>query len=128
MQIIYEDLGSNFLFSILKNEEIAQNLAYMLDFKIHQNLKIKPKKFCVEIANADITIAVVFQKDFESTEYEELKKKPNFHVVSFAQPWEQVFDFESITVKYIDKRALLFTTLSRSDYPKIVALRCFLFY
>ena len=128
MQIIYEDLGSNFLFSILKNEEIAQNLAYMLDFKIHQNLKIKPKKFYIEITNADITIAVVLQKDFEGKEYKELQKKHNFHVVSFAQPWDMEFEFESITVKHIDKRSLFFTYISRSDYPKIVALRCFLFY
>jgi hypothetical protein len=128
MKLIYEDLDSNYLFTTLENEEVAQNLAYMLDFKIHQNLKIKPKKFYIEITNADITIAVVLQKDFEGKEYEEVKKKPNFHVVSFAQPWDMEFEFESITVKHIDKRSLFFTYISRSDYPKIVALRCFLFY
>jgi hypothetical protein len=100
----------------------------MVDFNKHQNLKIPPKSFSIQIANANITIAVVLRKDFEGTEYEEVKKKPNFHVVSFAQPWDMEFEFESITVKYIDKRSLFFTYISRSDYPKIVALRCFLFY
>ena len=110
------------LFDILKNEEIAQSLAYMVDFKEHQNLKITAKDFHIEIANADVAIAVLVYVGFEGKEYEVLQTKSNFHVVSFGQVTETMVEFEGIKIKYINKSALFFIALSRSEDEKVKAL------
>jgi hypothetical protein len=123
MEFIYEHLHNNCLLDILKNEEIARSLAYMVDFNEHQNLKITPKNFHIEIANADITIAVLVYVGFEGKEYEELQTKPNFHVISFDQVTETLFEFENIKVRYINPISLFFMALEKFDDPKIIELR-----
>ena len=126
MEFIYEHLHNNCLLDILKNEEIARSLAYMVDFNEHKNLKITPKNFHIEIANADITIAVLVYVGFEGKEYEELQSKPNFHVVSFDQVSETMVEFEGIKIKYINKSALFFMALSRSEDEKVKDLKSIL--
>ena len=126
MEIYYNHYRNNYLFDSLKNEEIAESLAYMVDFKKHKNLKITAKDFHIEIANADITIAVLVYVGFEGKEYEELQTKPNFHVVSFDQGTETYIEFENIKVRYINPISLFFMALEKFDDPKIIELRSIL--
>jgi hypothetical protein len=126
MEIYYNHYRNNYLFDSLKNEEIAESLAYMVDFKKHKNLKITAKDFHIEIANADITIAVLVYVGFEGKEYEELQTKPNFHVVSFDQVSETMVEFEGIKIKYINKSALFYMALYRSEDEKVKGLKSIL--
>ena len=114
MELIYNHLHNNGLLSVLQNEEINQSLAYMLDFKEHLDLKVTPKPFSIEIANNEITIAVLLYVGYEGAEYEELKTKPNVHIVSFNKVTQSMWEFEDIKMKHIDYMSLFFMALSRS--------------
>ncbi len=114
MELIYNHLHNNSLLYVLKNEEITLSLAYMLDFKEHSDLKITPKPFSIEIANNQITIAVLLYVGFEGAEYEALKTKPNVHIVSFDTVTQNLWEFEGIKMKHIDYMSLFFMALSRS--------------
>jgi len=114
MELIYSHLDNNYLLDVLQNEDINQSLAYMLDFKEHSDLKITPKPFSIEIANNQITIAVLLYVGFEGTEYEALKTKPNVHIVAFDTVAQNLWEFECIKIKHIDYMSLFFMALSRS--------------
>lgn len=114
MELIYNHLHNNCLLNVLKNEEITQILAYMLDFKEYSDLKVTPKPFSIEIANNEITIAVLLYVGFEGAEYEALKTKPNVHVVSFNKVTQTMWEFENIKIKHFDYMSLFFMSLSRS--------------
>ncbi len=118
MELIYSHLDNNCLLDVLQNEEINQSLAYMLDFKEHSDLKITPKPFSIEIANNQITIAVLLYVGFEGTEYEALKTKPNVHIVAFDTVAQNLWEFEGIKMKHIDYMSLFFMALSRSNKLK----------
>lgn len=126
MELIYNHLHNNCLLDILKNDNIKQSLAYMLDFNEHSDLKVTPKPFSIEIANNEITIAVLLYVGFEGAEYEALKTKPNVHIVTFDKVTQNMFEFENINLKYINKTALFFTSLSRSENEEIINLRSLL--
>ncbi len=114
MELIYNHLHNNGLLSVLQNQEITQSLAYMLDFKEHLDLKVTSKPFSIEIANNEVTIAVLLYVGFEGAEYEELKTKPNVHIVSFDTITQSMWEFEYIKIKHIDYMSLFFMSLSRS--------------
>ena len=114
MELIYNHLHNNCLLDVLKNEEITQSLAYLLDFKEYSDLKITPKPFSIEIANDEVTIAVLLYVGFEGAEYETLKTKPNVHVVAFDTVTQNMWEFENIKIKHIDYMSLFFMALSRS--------------
>ena len=86
----------------------------MLDFKEYSDLKITPKPFSIEIANNQITIAVLLYVGFEGAEFEDLKTKPNVHVVAFDTVTQNMWEFENIKIKHIDYMSLFFMALSRS--------------
>ena len=115
MEFQYERLEHCILLDNLKNEVISKTLAYMVDFKEHENLVVIPKPYSIEISNADICIAVVVFSGFEKEEYENLKTKKNHHVVSFDPIAQTMFEFENIPVKYLDLMALLFMSLARTE-------------
>ena len=114
MKLIYNHLHNNSLISVLQNKEINQSIAYMLDFKEHLNLKITPKPFSIEIANNEITIAVLLYVGFEGAEYEALKTKPNIHIVAFDSATQTMCEFENIKIKHIDYMSLFFMALSQN--------------
>ena len=114
MELIYNHLHNNGLLSVLQNEEISQSLAYMLDFKEHLDLTVTPKPFSIEIANNEITIAVLLYVGFEGAEYEDLKTKPNVHIVAFDSITQTMCEFENMKIKHIDYMSLFFMSLSRS--------------
>ena len=114
MELLYSHLDNNCLLDVLKNEEITKSLAYMLDFKEYSDLKITPKPFSIEIANDEVTIAVLLYVGFEGAEFEDLKTKPNVHVVAFDTVTQNMWEFENIKIKHIDYMSLFFMALSRS--------------
>ena len=103
----------------LKNDLIRKTLAYMIDFKEHDNLVVIPKPYSIEISNADICIAVIVFSGFEKEEYETLKTKNNYHVVSFNMIFQTMFQSENIPIKYIDFMALFFMSLGRTNDTSI---------
>lgn len=103
----------------LKNEVISKSLAYMVDFKEHDNLIIIPKPYSIEISNANICIAVIVFVGFEKEEYESLKTKNNHHVVSFDRITQTMIEFKNIPIKHIDYMALFFMSLARTEDKKV---------
>ena len=119
MEFAYERLDNCILLDNLKNDEIRKALAYMVDFKEHDNLVVIPKNHSIEISNAEICIAVILFVGFEKEEYETLKTKKNHHVVGFNMIGQTIFEFEKISIKHIDYMALFFTSLARTENKKI---------
>ena len=99
----------------LKNDVVKKTLAYMVDFKEHDNLVVIPKPHSVEISNAEICIAVILFSGFEKEEYEALLTKDNFHIISFDTILQTMVEFENIPIKYLDYTALFFMSLGRTD-------------
>lgn len=99
----------------LKNEVTSKTVAYMVDFKEHDNLIVIPKPYSIEISNAEICIAVILFSGFEKEEYEALLSKDNFHIVSFDTILQSMVEFENMFIKYIDSMALFFMSLARTD-------------
>lgn len=114
MEFAYDRFDICILLDNLKNEVISKTLAYMVDFKEHDNLVVTPKPYSIEISNADICIAVILFSGFEK-EYEILKTKKNHHLVSFDTMLKLFFEFENMPIKYLDYMALFFMSLSRTE-------------
>ena len=114
MEFAYDRFDICILLDNLKNEVISKTLAYMVDFKEHENLVVIPKPYSIEISNADICIAVILFNGFEK-EYEVLKTKKNHHVISFDTITQTMFEFENMPIKHIDSMALFFMSLARTE-------------
>ena len=115
MELAYDRPDLNILLDNLKNEVIRKTLAYMVDFREHNDLVVIPKPHSIEISNADICIAVFVFSGFEKEEYESLKTKKNHHVVSFDGITKTMYEFEHISIKHIDYMALFFMSLARTE-------------
>jgi hypothetical protein len=99
----------------LKNDVVKKTLAYMVNFKEHDNLVVVPKPYSIEISNAEICIAVILFSGFEKDDYEALIIKDNFHIVSFDTIIQTMVEFENMFIKHIDSMALFFMSLARTD-------------
>lgn len=119
MEFVHYRLEHRILFDNLKNDLIRKTLAYMVDFKEHDNLVVFTKPHSIEISNADICIAVLVFSGFEKEEYETLKIKKNSHVVSFDTITKTMSEFENISIKHIDFMALFFMSLARTEEANI---------
>jgi hypothetical protein len=119
MEFVYSRLDNCILLDKLKNVEISKTLAYMIDFKEHNNLVVIPKPHSIEISNTEICIAVVFYSGFEREEYEALRTKNNFHIVVFESIMLSMCEFEKLPLKFIDYTALFFMSLARTEDKKI---------
>ena len=113
MEFAYDRFDICILLDNLKNEVISKTLAYMVDFKEHENLVVIPKPYSIEISNTDICIAVILFNGFEK-EYEVLKTKKNHHVISFDTTLQLFFEFDNMPIKYLDYMALFFMSLART--------------
>ncbi|MGZ9734070.1 hypothetical protein [Flavobacterium sp. GNP002] len=118
MKFAYDRLEHCILLDNLKNEVISKTLAYMVDFKEHENLVVIQKTHSIEISNADICIAVIVFSGFEK-EYEILKTKKNHHVISFDTTLQLFFEFDYMPIKYLDYMALFFMSLARTEDANI---------
>ena len=119
MEFEYNRLDMCILFDNLKNEEIRKTLAYMVDFKEHENLIVIPKPYSIEISNAAICIAIIVFVGFEKEEYDTLKTKNNHHVVSFDRITQTMIEFKNMPIKHIDYMALFFMSLARTEDKKV---------
>lgn len=119
MEFEYNRLDMCILFDNLKNEEIRKTLAYMVDFKEHENLIVIPKPYSIEISNAAICITIIVFVGFEKEEYDTLKTKNNHHVVSFDRITQTMIEFKNMPIKHIDYMALFFMSLARTEDKKV---------
>ncbi|MCB9250855.1 MAG: hypothetical protein H6605_00170 [Flavobacteriales bacterium] len=117
MSFLYKRIEHNTLLDLLKNEEISSALAYILDYSDHENLKVIPKEYSIEISNENITIVFVFSVGFEGQEYKEVLNKNNLHLVTFSEVVPKMIEFENLGIKYVDNISLLFLILSRTKNP-----------
>ncbi|MBC7749933.1 MAG: hypothetical protein H7Z76_15390 [Methylotenera sp.] len=119
MEYPHYRLEHRILLDNLKNEVISKTLAYMVDFKEHDNLVVIPKPYSIEISNANICIAVIVFVGFEKEEYETLKTKNNHHLVSFDGITQTMIEFKNMPIKHIDYMALFFMSLARTEDKKV---------
>ena len=68
MEFEYSRIEDCILLDNLRNEVVKKSLAYIVDFKEHDNLIVIPKSYSIEISNADICIAVILYYGFEREE------------------------------------------------------------
>ena len=119
MEFEYDRLDMCILLDNLKNEEIRKTLAYMVDFKEHDDLVVIPRAHSIEISNDAICIAVIVFVGFEKEEYDTLKTKNNHHVVSFDRITQTMIEFKNIPIEHIDYMALFFMSLARTEDKKV---------
>jgi hypothetical protein len=106
---------NNTLLSLLKDPEFASALAYMVDYKNHFVLDVIPKEFSIELSNQDITIAIIIYSGFEKKEYGALLNRNNLHLISLCDSVNEMFEFEGMDIKIIDKMAWLFSVINWSE-------------
>ena len=115
MEFAHYRIEHRILLDNLKNDVVKKTLAYMVNFKEHDNLVVIPKPYSIEISNDDICIAIILFSGFEKEEYEVLLTKDNFHIVSFDTIIQSMVEFENMFIKHIDSMALFFMALARTD-------------
>lgn len=124
MELLYERLDICILYDSLKNEEIRKALAYMIDFKEYENLEIIPKPYSIEISNDEICIAIIVFVGFENEEYEILKNRKNYHIISFDKITQTMIEFKHLPIKHIDYMSLFFMSIVRTEDRKIQDWMC----
>ncbi|HRG18886.1 MAG TPA: hypothetical protein PLP39_07325 [Flavobacterium lutivivi] len=118
MELIYENLENNILLETLKNNQtICKSLAYMLTFDIYEKLQVQPMKNSITIFNEKITISIILYVGYENEDLVEFKNIKKLHIVSFSKVTKEMHEFEKISnkIKFIEPKALFFTTLSLSN-------------
>ncbi len=121
LEFIYRRLNHNVLLDLLKNKDINQSLAYMVDFKEHKKLTVVPRNYSIEVANDKITMIIILLIGFEIEEYDEIKSRPNLHIIAFDDAYQRVNEFKKIKkyIKEIDFMSLFFMTLARTKSKKL---------
>ena len=124
MEFFYRNLNHCGLFDILKNKDINQTLAYMVDFREYKNLKIIPNTYSIEVSNDKITIVIILMIGFELEEYQkynQLKSNANVHIMSMYKASHQVFEFKKFRkeIKLLDFMSLFFMTLARTKSRRL---------
>jgi hypothetical protein len=118
----FKHIANNVLFDILREPEFASSLAYQVDFKYHDNLKIKAQEHSIELSNHEITISIIIYAGFERKEYIELKQRPNVKLISLSALIPTMYEFKDMDVKYIDKLSWLFSIIGNSKNDFVVKL------
>lgn len=107
--------------------EFCSALAYLLTFKKHQNLKVIPHKFSIEISNAAIHIFVIHTVFFQQKEYPKAKELKNVHFVSFGKELAEMNEFSEIKneIKYISKGMLMAAVAALTENELVNAMARF---
>lgn len=107
--------------------EFCEALAYLLTFKKHENLKVIPHKFSIEIANADIHIFIIHTVFFQQKEYPKVKELKNVHFVSFGKELAEMNEFSEMKneIKYISKTMLMATVTTLTENELVNAMARF---
>jgi len=108
LEFIYRRIEHCVLLNLLKNKDINQSLAYMVDFKEHKKLIVIPRSYSIEVANDKITMIIILLIGFEIEEYDEIKSRPNLHIIAFNDACQRVNEFKKIKkdIKQIDFMSL----------------------
>ena len=107
--------------------EFCSALAYLLTFKKHENLKVTPHKFSIEIANTDIHIFIIHTAFFQQQEYEKAKQLKNVHFVSFNNRLAEMHEFSEMKneIKYISKGMLMSTVEALTENNLVISMKNF---
>lgn len=107
--------------------EFGNALAYLLTFKKHENLKVTPHKFSIEIANTDIHIFIIHTVFFQQQEYEKAKQLKNVHFVLFNNQLAEMHEFSEMKseIKFVSKGMLTSTVEALTENKLINALTQF---
>jgi len=91
--------------------EFCEALAYLLTFKKHENLRVTPHDFLIELSNAEMHIFIVHTVVFQQREYPKLKQSKNVHFVPFDKNLAETHEFSEMKreIKYISKKMLMAT-------------------
>lgn len=111
-QWFYSDFNRQLNYMCFCEEpEFGSALAYLLTFKKHEDLKVTPHKFSIEISNTDIHIFVIHTAFFKQTEYDKAKQLKNVHFVSFNNQLAEMHEFNEMKneIKFISKGMLTST-------------------
>ncbi len=121
LEFIYRRIEHCVLLNLLKNKDINQSLAYMVDFKEHKKLTVIPRNYSIEVSNDKITMIIILLIGFEIEEYDEIKSRPNLHIIAFDDAYQRVNEFNKIKkdIRQIDFMSLFFMTLSRTKSKKL---------
>ncbi|UAM98136.1 hypothetical protein K8354_17955 [Polaribacter litorisediminis] len=85
MELFYDRLHYNNLLDILKRNKLArESLVYMVDFKRHKDLEIKPKRYSIEIYNKDVSVVIYLFNGCVYDEYIEVKQQLNCYIIDFS--------------------------------------------
>lgn len=108
----YQDFYKQLLYMMFNEEnEFCVALAYLLTFKKHQNLKVIPHTYSIEIANDSIHIYIIHTVLFQQKEYEKVKHLPNVHFVVLNAEIAEMYEFKKMkkNIKFISKEMLVVT-------------------
>jgi len=121
LEFIYRRINHTILLDLLKNKDINQSLAYMVDFKEHKKLTVVPRNYSIEVSNDKITMVIILLIGFELEEYDEIKSRTNLHIIAFDTVSKTVIEFKKIKkdIKEVDFMSLFFMTLARTKSKKL---------
>lgn len=107
--------------------EFCKALAYLLTFQKHQNLKVTPHKFSIEISNDHIHIFIIHTVFFQQNEYPKVKELNNVHFVSLNKELAETHEFSEMKneIKFISKPMLMATVEALTANSLVISMRNF---
>ena len=107
--------------------EFCNALAYLLTFQKHENFKVTPHKFSIEISNDDIHIFIIHTVFFQQNEYPKVKDLKNVHFVSFGKELAEMHEFSEMKneIKFISKPMLMATVEALTANSLVISMRNF---
>lgn len=107
--------------------EFCNALAYLLTFQKHQNLKVTPHKFSIEVSNDDIHIFIIHTVFFQQNEYPKVKNLKNVHFVSFGKELAEMHEFSEMKneIKFISKSMLMATVEALTANSLVISMKNF---
>ena len=107
--------------------EFCNALAYLLTFQKHQNLKVTPHKFSIEISNDHIHIFIIHTVFFQQNEYPKVKDLKNVHFVSLNKELAEMHEFSEMKneIKVISKPMLMATVEALTANSLVISMKNF---
>lgn len=127
-QWFYSNMHKQLLYmQFCEQPEFCKALAYLLTFKEHQNLNVKPHTFSIELSNADIQIFIIHTVFFQQKEYLKFKKLKNVHFVSFGKELAEMHEFSEMKneIKFISKDMLMSTVEALTENNLVRSIQNF---
>lgn len=108
--------------------EFCEALAYLLTFKKHENLKVTPHDFSIELSNTEIHIFIIHTVFFQQREYSNAKELKNVHFVSFGKELAEMHEFSEMKseIKFISKKMLMATVAALTTNKLVRSMNNFI--